>query len=171
MEHSGIEAARDISKRAVDSLNFKAENEKLNVWVAYLNLENSFGSESEFVKVFSRALESNNPKKVFFKTLEIYRRSGKPDLLEALANKMIKKHKSSCKAWIEYIRTMMFVSTTRNSGEIELKSCVTRALQSLEKRKHLLFLSHYARLEFLEGNLEKGRTTFEAIVTNYPKRH
>jgi len=167
METQGIESARDLANRAISSMNFQSENEKLNVWVASLNLENTFGSDIEFVKVFSRALEANNPKKVFFKTLEIYRRSGKKDLILALANKMIKKHKNSCKAWIEFLRNLMFVKL---DDENEMKSNVKRAMQSLEKRKHLRFLSHYARLEFLEGNIEKGRTTFEAMITNYPKR-
>ena len=45
-----------------------------------------------------------------------------------------------------------------------------RALQSLPKRKHIKVLSHYAVLEFKIGDIEKGRTTFEAILSSYPKR-
>ena len=45
-----------------------------------------------------------------------------------------------------------------------------RCLQSVKKKKHIDILSHYAKLEFSIGEAEKGRTTFEAILNNYPKR-
>lgn len=31
-------------------------------------------------------------------------------------------------------------------------------------------MSHYARLMYISSEPEKGRTTFDAILTNYPKR-
>lgn len=31
-------------------------------------------------------------------------------------------------------------------------------------------MSHYARLMFMHNEPEKGRTTFDAILSNYPKR-
>ena len=40
-----IEAARRIAERAVKSIGMTAEADKLNLWIAYMNLENQFGSE------------------------------------------------------------------------------------------------------------------------------
>lgn len=38
-----LAAARKIAERAVKSVDMTAEEDKLNIWIAYLNLENSFG--------------------------------------------------------------------------------------------------------------------------------
>ena len=171
MEQKGVEEARSLAERALKALNFKSETEKFNIWVTYLNLENSFGSEKALIKVFERALAANDPKKVYFKLLEIYRRNEQYELVVELSKKMIKKHKNSCKAWIEFIKNLMLSKTSEKNEDLDLKEYVKRALQSLQKKKHLKFLSHYGRLEFLHGDAEKGRTTFEAIVTNYPKRY
>lgn len=174
LEQNGIEDARGVAERAVKAMNFSPDNEKMNIWTAYLNMENSFGTEKSLISVFDRALTANNPKKVYFKMLEIYRKNEKFDLSVELGKNMIKKHKNSCKAWIEYVRTLMSAEKQKKKGQekekIDIKEIVKRALQSLHKKKHLKFLSHYARLDYIFGEVEKGRTTFEAIVTNYPKR-
>lgn len=45
MEKSGIDKARKTVERALKTINFRNENEKLNLWTAYLNLEFNFGTE------------------------------------------------------------------------------------------------------------------------------
>lgn len=37
--------------RALRTINFREENEKLNIWVAYFNLENKYGSPPEVIKL------------------------------------------------------------------------------------------------------------------------
>ena len=39
-----IEKARAIAERALKTINFREEQEKFNVWVALLNLENLYGN-------------------------------------------------------------------------------------------------------------------------------
>ena len=55
----------------------REEQEKLNVWVALMNLENLYGTQESLVKVFERALKQNEPKKVFFQLISIYTRTDK----------------------------------------------------------------------------------------------
>lgn len=55
----------------------REEQEKLNVWVALMNLENLYGTQESLVKVFERALQQNKPKKVFFQLIGIYTRTDK----------------------------------------------------------------------------------------------
>jgi rRNA biogenesis protein RRP5 len=50
------------------------------VWVAWLNLENSFGTPETLAKVFQEAQMYNEPKVVFLKLAEIYERSGKQEV-------------------------------------------------------------------------------------------
>jgi rRNA biogenesis protein RRP5 len=52
----------------------------------------------------------------------------------------------------------------------EPKSVLQRALQSLPKDKHVNLISKFGMLEFKYGQPENGRTMFEGIVSNFPKR-
>ena len=45
MENTGIDKARKVMDKALKVINFRNENEKLNLWTAYLNLEFNFGNE------------------------------------------------------------------------------------------------------------------------------
>ena len=45
IDRLGIESARKIAERAVKSVSISNEEDKYNIWVAYMNLENNFGSQ------------------------------------------------------------------------------------------------------------------------------
>lgn len=45
LEKLDVEAARRVAERAVKSVSITAETDKLNLWIAYMNLENKFGTE------------------------------------------------------------------------------------------------------------------------------
>lgn len=51
-----------------------------------------------------------------------------------------------------------------------IKAVVKRALLSLPQRKRIKFLSKTAILEFKCGAPEEGRSRFELILREYPKR-
>jgi rRNA biogenesis protein RRP5 len=40
----GIESSRKIAERAVKCVSISNEEDKYNLWVAYMNLENNFGT-------------------------------------------------------------------------------------------------------------------------------
>ena len=44
LEKLDADAARRVAERAVKSVSISNEDDKLNLWVAYMNLENNFGS-------------------------------------------------------------------------------------------------------------------------------
>jgi rRNA biogenesis protein RRP5 len=44
LDKLGIESARRIAERAVKSVSISNEEDKFNIWMAYMNLENNFGS-------------------------------------------------------------------------------------------------------------------------------
>ena len=58
-------------------LFLREEGEKLNVWVAWMNLENLYGSHEQLVKVFESALQQNEPLEVFLRLVAIYEQSNK----------------------------------------------------------------------------------------------
>lgn len=54
----------------------------MNVWVAYLNLENMYGTPEELAKVLERALQQNDQLTVYQHLVNIYVKSGKFQVLQ-----------------------------------------------------------------------------------------
>ncbi len=46
LDNLGIAAARRVAERAVKSVSISNEEDKFNIWVAYMNLENNFGDQN-----------------------------------------------------------------------------------------------------------------------------
>ncbi|XP_068709241.1 protein RRP5 homolog [Montipora foliosa] len=160
-----IDKARAVGERALKTISFREEQEKLNVWVALMNLENLYGTQESLMKVFERALQQNEPKKVFFQLIGIYTRTDKMELAEQLYQTMIKRFNQSKKVWIG------FGSFYMKQGKLETgRKLLQRSLKSLPKRKHIETIVQFALLEFKHGEPQRGQTMFESILTNYPKR-
>lgn len=47
----------------------------MNVWVALMNLENTYGGEEALMKLVERALQYTNQKKLYLHLIEIFRRT------------------------------------------------------------------------------------------------
>jgi len=58
----------------------------MNVWVAYMNLENIYGTQESLLKVFDRAVQSNDPKKVYLHLVKIYERTNKLEVCPNLSS-------------------------------------------------------------------------------------
>lgn len=72
--------AREIAERALKTINIREEAEKLNVWTAYLNLENAYGNEETLEEVFRRACQYNDEQVVHERLTTIYIKTGKHDV-------------------------------------------------------------------------------------------
>ncbi|KAL0338043.1 UNVERIFIED_CONTAM: rRNA biogenesis protein RRP5 [Sesamum calycinum] len=161
-----IEKARSVAERALRTINIREESEKLNMWVAYFNLENEYGNPPEVAvtKVFQRALQYCDPKKVHLALLGVYERTEQHKLADELLDKMTRKFKHSCKVWLRRIQFLL----KQNSDGVQ--SVVNRALLSLPRHKHIKFISQTAILEFKCGVPDRGRSMFEGMLREYPKR-
>jgi rRNA biogenesis protein RRP5 len=96
-----IDKARAIGERALKAINFREEQERFNIWVALLNLENTYGSSESLGKTFDRALSSNDHKKVYIQMAKIYERTGKQQVScwaanESLSPRLWKKLGAHC---------------------------------------------------------------------------
>jgi len=60
-----ITAARRVAERAVKSVSMTSEEDKFNLYIAFMNLENQFGTQETLQEVVKRALEVNDRKKVY----------------------------------------------------------------------------------------------------------
>ncbi|KAF9438080.1 rRNA biogenesis protein rrp5 [Entomortierella beljakovae] len=165
LQLSEIGKAREIGQRALKSINFREEQEKMNVWVALMNLENTFGSADTLEEVFKKAVQTCEPKKIYLQLVKIYERSNKIELATELYTTMTKKFGQSSKVWTGFGHFQL------HHGNLEAgRELLQRSLKSLPKRKHIKTISKFAQLEFKYGEPERGRTIFEGVMSNYPKR-
>lgn len=79
LQLSEIEKAREIGNRALNTISFREEQEKMNVWMAMLNLENTYGSDESLEEVFKRSCVYCDPEKMHMQLAEMYERTGKTE--------------------------------------------------------------------------------------------
>ena len=169
LENLDAEAARRVAERAVKQVSMTAEDEKLNLWIAYMNLESKFGTTEQLQGVVKRALDVNDRKKVYLQLINIYKTTDKFDLVEDIYKKLCKKYFESLEIWSSYIE-FLFEMRSQDGEFTEPKTILQRSLQALPKANHVNIISKFGMLEFRFGSPEHGRTMFEGIVSNYPKR-
>ncbi|EFJ44854.1 rRNA processing protein Rrp5/programmed cell death protein 11 [Volvox carteri f. nagariensis] len=190
-----VDAARKVAQRALDTINYREEGEKFNVWVAWLNLENAYGSspspEEAVMELLKRALQYTDQKKMYLAALGIFERSGRDDLAEQVVRTLTKKFGGSAKVWARALErslqkgdgeTPIFISYVPPSPvpyanflralrvAQSARQLLERALQSLPPRKHIKALVRAALAEFRLGSAERGRGILEGVLRNYPKR-
>ncbi|KAF8640392.1 hypothetical protein AX17_000062 [Amanita inopinata Kibby_2008] len=162
---SEIDKARELARRAIRTINFREEQERLNVWIALLNLENIYGTDETLEKTFREAARANDSKTVHLRLVSIFDESGKHDKAEGQYEKTCKKFSQSSKVWTSFGEFHLL------HGKLEeARRLLPRSLQCLEKRKHLKTISKFAQLEYKHGDPERGKTLFEGIVDSHPKR-
>lgn len=142
------------------------------------------------MKVFQRALQYNDPKKVHLSLLGMYERTEQHKLADELLDKMVKKFKHSCKVLFFYFLQafplvhqnilvlcsvayqvwLRRVQRILKQQQDVVQPVVNRALLSLPRHKHIKFISQTAILEFKCGVPDRGRSMFEGILREYPKR-
>ncbi|KAJ6604467.1 hypothetical protein DFH09DRAFT_1122792 [Mycena vulgaris] len=165
LQLSEVEKARAIARRALQTINFREEQEKLNVWTALLNLENMYGTDETVETTFKEAARANDSKTMHLRLALIFDQSDKPAKAEEQYQRTCKKFGQSSKVWT------LFSEYYLRKGDVEdSRKLLPRCLQSLDKRKHLKTISRFAQLEYKLGDPERGKTLFEGIVDSHPKR-
>ncbi|CAH0518268.1 unnamed protein product [Peronospora belbahrii] len=139
--------------------------EKLNVWVAYLNLEHDFGDDASFLRVFKSALLVNHPKRVYLHLVDLYARAEEHEDVKQTLTTMQKKFRTSKQAWIRSLQYLVGEKQFSDAAET-----LQRSLKSLAAHKHLPVILKYGQRLYEQAELDKARTIFEGILANYPKR-
>jgi rRNA biogenesis protein RRP5 len=67
--------------------------------------------------------------------------------------------------WLRNIQNLL-----KRGMEDAVRKVFDQSLLSLPKRKHLKVISQVAIMEFKTGSPERGRTIFEGVVRNYPRK-
>ena len=177
MEH---DLARSVAERALKKINFRDEGERLNVWVAYLNLEHIYGDPASFDALFKRAVQNNDPETPYLRTADSLAKSGaaaSKKTREMYLTIQKKFGSKSASVWIQSARYHLETSrknkkkTSKGADSSDgLQELLAEAVKRLPRSKHLEVTSKFAQLEFSLGSPERGRTIFEGIVAAFPKK-
>jgi rRNA biogenesis protein RRP5 len=80
LELGEVDKAREIGQRAIRSISIGQDTEKLNIWVALLNLENTYGTDDSLEEVFKNACQYNDTQEIYERLISIYIQSGKNEV-------------------------------------------------------------------------------------------
>ena len=167
-----IDTARSLAQRALRTISpvgGQSENEKLNLWIALLNLENTYGDPDSVTTVFTSACQVTDPQEIHERLASIYIQSGKHDSADSLFGTMLKKFGAADpKIWTNYAS---FLFDTVHEPE-RARTLLARALQTLPPSTHVDVTAKFAGMEFRSrwGLAERGRTIFEGLLDGFPKR-
>ncbi|EKX47262.1 hypothetical protein GUITHDRAFT_69529 [Guillardia theta CCMP2712] len=165
LEMTEIDKAREIADRALKTISFREEQEKFNVWVARLNLENLYGTRESLMSVFEQACKLNDSKKMHMQLLGIFERGGDAQVTEQFFKTLTRKFRKSCKVWLRYCTFKLRGAHPEAAGRM-----LERALEAIPKRKHVKLIHKFATMEYKLGSAERGRTLMEGVVVSSPKR-
>ena len=146
LQLSEIDKARAIGQRAIQTIHFREEQEKLNVWIALLNLENVYGTDTTIEAVFKDAARHNDSKTVHLRLATIFDESGKCEVCQGILllsptlnirQKTEEQYKRTCKKFGQSSKvwTLFCEYYLRRGLADEARKLLSRSLQSLEKRK------------------------------------
>lgn len=187
LELGEVEKAREIGERALRSISIGQDTEKMNIWVALLNLENTYGTDDSLEDVFKRACQYNDTQEAYERLISIFIQSGKNEVClfgvrnldfhtliplqkadELFQTALKKKIFSSPKFFINYATFLFDKLSAPNRG----RELLSRAMQSLPSHTHVEVTSKFIQLEFrsANGDVERGRTLFEGLLSSFPKR-
>ncbi|KAJ5558964.1 hypothetical protein N7461_002936 [Penicillium sp. DV-2018c] len=170
LELGEIEKARAIAERALRTITMGQDAEKLNIWIAMLNMENTYGDDDSLEEVFKRACQYNEPQEIYERMISIYIQSGKNQKASDLFYAALKKKISSQSPKFFYNYASFLFDTMASPDRA--RALLPRALQSLPAHTHVETTSKFAQLEFRSpnGDIERGRTVFEGLLSSFPKR-
>eukprot|EP01139_Manchomonas_bermudensis_P026018 Amastigsp_a847844_22.p2 type:complete len:256 gc:universal Amastigsp_a847844_22:790-23(-) len=161
-----FDKARAVAARAVKTILYTEEREKLNVYTAWLNLEHAHGSERSLREVFVKAVQVNDSFKVHSALLDIYEAAGALRDAGELHDRCCKLFgRENVTVWVRAAAHAL-----RTKAASGTKQVLARALQALPRAKHLNVIAKFAQLEFKSGHAERGRTLLDELLATKPKR-
>ena len=132
LETAEIEKARAVAKKAIASINFREENELLNVWIALLNLEIRFGTDDTFTETLREAVQRNDPFKVYTRTLTVLLEIEKFEEARKIIDTLKKKFKPNPDMWLQISEAYLKMKNEKLAKEILPKSLLS--LQEKERK-------------------------------------
>eukprot|EP00658_Telonema_sp_P-2_P023355 TRINITY_DN19357_c0_g1_i2.p1 TRINITY_DN19357_c0_g1~~TRINITY_DN19357_c0_g1_i2.p1 ORF type:complete len:458 (-),score=127.60 TRINITY_DN19357_c0_g1_i2:151-1524(-) len=164
-----IEEARMVAEKAIQTINFRESKELMNIWVAYMNLENLHGTSESLTAVFKRALQhTDDPFIIHTKLADIFKSAKKTDQEIALCRAMTGKFRVRRDVW-ERLGVALIDCDRRDQMKKVVKD-VTSGTSPLHRNDQILVVEHLAIHEYRRGSVDSGRALFEGLVAKAPKK-
>lgn len=129
-----IDRARAIARKALSAIDVREEQERLNIWVALLNMELRYGSKDAFEDTLKEALMVNEPFKVYSVCLKIFADCQRTQELNDTVLLMTKKFRQNTECWLNAAQALLQVGLAEKA-----KSLLNRSLTSLPERDRKTF--------------------------------
>lgn len=164
--HEGnLKKAREIAERALTKIDDNQVDEKFNVWVVYLNVERQYGTVESFAVLLRRAESMSKPKPIATEAIKMLLKADRRQEAEEIYQRVLRRYKHCVSSWVNWA---VYHFETKKADQA--RDILNKSLKSLAPRKHLKLLTKFAQLEFKHGNAERGRTIYETLLGNHPKR-
>ena len=160
-----LDRGRTLAKLALDTISFREDGERFNVWIALLNAENTYGSDETALQVLYQALGHTNQGRMYKAALDIFEQTGKEHLAEKVAKALCKNYGDIPDSWIRCIRFWL-----KKGASEQAKLTYDKSMQALPARHKVHMSSQAALLEFKVGDPEKGRSMMERVLQDNPRR-
>ncbi|CAK1547491.1 unnamed protein product [Leptosia nina] len=165
LQSTEIERARGVARKALTTINFREEQERLNVWIALLNLEHRFGTKETQQKTLEDALQMNDKYQVHSKLLEILVDTSKYQELAQLCDLMQRKYRQQVEMY-----TACGGACYKAGLLDKARQLMQKGMTALEKKQHVPLLVQFAQLERTAGERERAEALFEQVLAVYPAR-
>ncbi|VVD04372.1 unnamed protein product [Leptidea sinapis] len=155
LQSTEIDRARGVARRALSTISFREESEKLNVWLALLNLEHRFGTKETQQKTLEEALQMNERYQVHAKLLDILVETGNQQELVQLVELMMRKYRGQLAAYLAC------GAACYSAGLLEkARQVMQKGVAALDKKERKL----------TAGQPERSEALFEQVLAAYPAR-
>jgi rRNA biogenesis protein RRP5 len=166
-----IEGARATAERALERLPIGDQAEKINVWIAYINLLVLTVADAHFLEelkplVMNAAASTDN--KRIWSHFAVFTSANRPEHGAAAWKLALKRCKGSLKIWLRYFEVLM--KQSRFDEALDEFRRATDSYRAQGSAKQWKLQERFAILEFRFGNCELGRTMFDALLQNRPKQ-
>ncbi|XP_063601568.1 protein RRP5 homolog isoform X2 [Penaeus indicus] len=165
LESAEMEKAKAVARRALQVINMREEQERLNIWTVILRLEVLYGTAETVQASYREALATNDEQQVHLAMAMVYAENDRIKDASNIYYIMTKKFGQVLDVWVK-----AGIFFFRNKKFDEARKYMDRALIALDKKHHVELINRFGQLEFKFGEAERGRTMFESLLSNYPKR-
>lgn len=161
-----IDGARTIARRALESIAASDEKERLNIWVAWLNLEANFGTSATVADVFGESTRQMDSLTMYLKMADVWAKANNDVEARTTLQTACRKFGSdNLTVW-----TTLTLFYFNHSQPDKARQLLDAALKRLPERLHKQAIIQAACNEYSLGDSERGRTLFEGLVAAFPKK-
>ncbi|ORM39700.1 Protein RRP5 -like protein [Babesia sp. Xinjiang] len=177
LKNGSLEAARQVVRRGLERIDFRALHERQTLWVAYINMECLFGDRVK--EVFRESLRFNNPKTMYIKMLHIFVKNNRLEDAVEVCEQAIKKFGKSKKIWNAYLRLLFEHVNDFEAARKVYERCLLR----IPSHKKVYMITSTALLEFKHASADRyvsspwqkltsrsAQMMFENLLLENPRR-